>query len=117
MPSTLRELFEEQVDQYCSEDQNWVQFVRDHFQYLRNTAQEVTLDVYRHNTMKYRLEDFLEDQLKMYRSTAWIVLLINQMNSNVDFREMSSILIPDMRVIQYLRNTYNTVKANQENMV
>ena len=42
MPSTLRELFEEQVDQYCSEDQNWVQFVRDHFQYLRNTAQEVT---------------------------------------------------------------------------
>ena len=116
MPSTLREMFEEQVDQYSSEDQNWVQFVRDHFQYLRNTAQETALDVYRHNTMKYRLEDFLEDQLKMPRSTAWIVLLINQMNSNIDFRELSSILIPDMHVIQYLRNTYDTVKANQDNM-
>lgn len=117
MPSTLREIYEEQVDQYCSEDQNWVQFVRDHFHYLRNTAQEILLDVYRHNTMKYRLEDFLEDQLKMSKSTAWIVLMINQLNSNVDFRELNSILIPDMRVIDYLRTTYDTVVANQENMV
>lgn len=116
MPDTLRSMYEEQVDDYCSEDQNWVQFVRDHLLYLRSTAQEIQLDVYRHNTMRYRLEDFLEDQMKMMRSTAWIVLLINQMNSNVDFREMKSILIPDMRVIDWLRTTYDTVVSNQKNM-
>ena len=113
MAKLLKQIYEEQIDQYCSEDQNWVQFVRDHFLYIRNSAQTTSLDAYRHNTMKYRLEDFLVDQMNIPRSCAWIVLLINQLGTNVDFRELKSILIPDIRVIQWLVDRYTTVKAQQ----
>lgn len=115
MANTLKEMYEMQADQYCSEDQNWVQFVRDHFLYIRQTAQTIYLDVYRHNTMKYRLEDFLQDQLNMPKSCAWIVLMINQLGTNVDFRDLKSILVPDMRVIQWLTERYRTVSAQQNN--
>lgn len=115
MAKTLKQTYEQQIDQYCSEDQNWVQFIRDHFLYIRSTAQETNLDAYRHNTMKYRLEDFLVDQMNIPSSCAWIVLLINQLGTSVDFRELKSILIPDIRVIQRLADRYSTLKSQQNN--
>lgn len=114
--SELRNMYEQQIDQYSSEEQGWVQFVRDHYRYLRNTAQQVSLDAFRQHTMRYRLEDFIEDEFKMMRSTAWIVLMVNQLNSNVDFRNLEFLYIPDMTAIDYLRNRYDTVVANQENL-
>ncbi len=112
--ATLKETYENQITQYSSDDQHWVQYVRDHFHYIRNTAQETILEIYRHNTMKYRLEDFLDEQLHFPKSAAWIVLLINQLNTNADFVGLNSILVPDMGVIQTLHTTFRTVRSQQQ---
>ena len=113
---TLKETLECKITRYNNSDFGWVQYVRDNLWYIRGTAQRIDLDVYRHNTMKYRLGEFIVETFNMPRDVAWIVLYINQLESDVDFRDLESILIPDMKVIDNLCNMYRNLKAQESSI-
>lgn len=92
-------------------DEDWVHYVKDHYKLIVASGGWLSLDKFRHNTMKYRLEDFLKDE-SIDPSISWIILMINQLGSNVDFANLERLLIPDLKFIQHLREQYVSLRAN-----
>ena len=90
---------------YSNDDIDWVKFVQDHYQRLFDTCTEEELKPESHYWRYYRLEDYLREQ-GIDPNVSWIVLMINQMSSKLDFKEMESIRLPDMKVIRGLRQSY-----------
>ena len=88
-----------------SRDIDFVKYVHDHYKNIYESAKEVTLNVNEHYWEHYRLEDFLIS--KQYDpNMAWIVLYINQIPSNVSFKNIKTLLIPDPSVIQGLYSSF-----------
>lgn len=91
--------------EYSSRDIDFVKYVHDHYKNIYETAKEVSLDVNEHYWEHYRLEDFLASK-KCDPNIAWIVLYINQIPSNVSFKNIKTLLIPDANVIQGLYSSF-----------
>ena len=90
---------------YSSRDIDWVQYVHDHYKNIFATCQSETLNVNEHYWEYHRLEDYLKSK-SIDPNIAWIVLYINQLPSNVEFKEIRSLLIPDMSVLQGLYKSF-----------
>ncbi|MBR1988610.1 MAG: hypothetical protein IKA36_06220 [Clostridia bacterium] len=104
------------LSSYSNYDLAWVQFIRDHFYHIKKKSTVVELDPYRHNSMKYRLEDFLADN-NIPTEMAWIVLYINQLGSNVDFRDITVMILPDVSDIKHLRDVFDTVQSHKKRVI
>lgn len=91
-------------------DADWVHFVKDNYKLLVETGGWLSLDKFKHNSMKYRLEDFLREEF-IDPSIAWIILLINQLGSNIDFVNLDRLLVPDIKVLRRLREQYVSLRA------
>ena len=90
---------------YSSSDIDWVKYVHDHYKNIFETCKSETLNVNEHYWEYHRLEDYLRE--KNYDpNVAWIVFYINQIPSNVEFRELKSILLPDMGVLRGLYQSF-----------
>ena len=114
--SDLRTELKNSDAMYSSSDQEWVQFIRDHFRIIRSTATNVELDVYQHNSMQYRLSEWLDTELHYPYSVTWIVLLINQLKSEEEFRNLTTILIPEMGVITKLYREFKNLRSQRNNL-
>lgn len=90
---------------YSNDDIDLVKFMHDHYQEIFDTSEVVSLDKEDHYWKYYRLEDFLSER-HSDPNIAWIVLMINQMSSNIDFKELESIRIPNSRTLEALRKTF-----------
>ena len=111
--ASLRAMYASIASSYSSEDIEWVQFVRDHYYYLKKRCAKVELNPFRHNAQRYRLTDFcLENNLA--RGTEWIVLLVNQLGSEKDFSNLTVMLLPDMESIKELRMLFDSVQSNAD---
>jgi len=108
---SLDNKYKELITSYDCSDADWAQYVRDNLDTILASASWTELDPFTHNSMKYRLEDFLKDE-RLDPSIAWIVLIINQLGSNLDFIGLSRIKIPDIAVIRRLRSQYVSVRSN-----
>ena len=114
--ASLREELKHADSMYSNGDQKWVQYVRDHFWTIRSSASVIDLEAYQHNTMRYRLAEWLMDEFDMPYTSMWITLLINQLNSEEDFRNLQTILVPDMRVVDNLFSQFRNLNAQRNNM-
>lgn len=110
--ASLRAMYESIASSYSSEDIEWVQFVRDHYYYIKKYCSKVELNPFRHNAFKYRLTDFCVDN-NIPRGMEWIVLLVNQLGSEKDFANLAVMLLPDVEVIKNLRNKFDTIQSNR----
>lgn len=99
---------------YSPKNIDWVKYVQDHYKTIFATCRVDMLDINSHFWEHYRMEDYLRE--KGYDpNMAWIVFYINQLPSNVEFKDIKSLLLPDVKVLQGLYQSYMqnraTVKA------
>ena len=93
---------------YQNTSHAWVQYLQDHYRYLKSAAswQPVTdeqMEMYR-----YRLRDFLVEQAKYEASLLWYVLWLNQWQTEGDFEQVSGFWLPPVELIRDLRRLYLT---------
>lgn len=104
------------LSSYSNYDLEWVQFIRDHFYHIKQKSTVVELDPFRHNSMKYRLADFLADN-NIPTEMAWIVLFINQLGSDADFHDVTFMILPDVTDIKHLREVFDTVQSHKKRVI
>ncbi len=104
------------LSSYSNYDLEWVQFIRDHFYHIKKKSTIVELDPFRHNSMKYRLADFLADN-NIPTEMAWIVLFINQLGSDADFHDVTFMILPDVTDIKHLREVFDTVQSHKKRVI
>lgn len=90
---------------FSSKNIDFVKYVHDHYKNIYETATTVTLNTTNHYWEHYRLEDYLASK-QCDPNMAWIVLYINQIPSNVEFKDIKSLLIPNPSVIQGLYRSF-----------
>lgn len=110
MVTTLSERLKEKSAGLHNPEPEWVQFIKDHRRYIveHSTTWYINPDVM--GRYRYRLEEYLEfiKQPVPY----WLVIYINELQSNIDFTDMDYILIPDASYLDKLRKNYNTFISN-----
>lgn len=107
----LSEFLENKISKYSSKDIDWVKYVHDHYKTIFKNSRMEHIDINEHYWKFYRIEDFLRDK-KYDPDIAWIVLYINQLSGNIDFRNLESILLPDENTISGLYTSYMQAKAH-----
>ena len=108
---SLIDTYESRLSNYSSHDADWVHFIRDNLQTIMDSSVWYEVDPFKLNSKKYRLEDFLRDEDISY-DTAWIVLILNQLGSNMDFIGLKRIRIPSDTVLKQLRTQYTSLLSN-----
>ena len=101
MPESFSKTLTRISTKYNSSDIDWVKYVQDHYQIIFDSSEVVAINPFEHYWRHYRLEDYLHEQ-GYDPNIAWIVKMINQMPSNVDFKDLSDIRIPSSSTIDAL---------------
>lgn len=96
------------ASKYGSEDPEWVHFVRDHVDYIRNNSERKHYTTLELRPYKYRPVE-LYTSLGGKASATWIMLLINEIKSHDDFvATIEELYIPPHKVISSLRQQYES---------
>ena len=114
--ASLHAMYKSLLSSYSNYDLDWVQFVKDHYDHIKRKSTVVQLNPFRHNSLKYRLTDFLADN-NIPREMAWIVLFINQLGSENEFCELNVLMIPDTSDIAHLRDVFDTVQSHKKRVI
>ena len=112
----LHDRFASYFTKYSNDDYDWVHFVYDHFRRMRSKAIYISLNPYQMNVMHYRLNDFLAEY-NIPAEVDWIVLWLNQLQSEKDFKNLKWIFLPDMTDVQDLREENDTVTAHARSII
>ena len=112
----LHSLFSKYYTKFSNDNYEWVHFVRDHFKRLRLKAVFITINPYEMHALHYRLNDFLAEY-NVPVEADWIVLMLNQMQSEKDFDHLTWMYLPDMNDLQELREEFDTVDAHIRSVV
>ena len=112
----LHNLFAKYYTKFSNDNYEWVHFVRDHYNRLRSKAVYIALNPYQMNVMYYRLNDFLEEY-NVPCEADWIVLMLNQLQSEKDFKNLKWMFLPDMTDLQELRDEFDTVDAHARSII
>ena len=107
----LHNLFQRYYTKFSNDNYEWVHFLHDHFKRIRLKATYIEINPYQMHEMHYRLNDFLAEY-NIPQEADWIVLLINQLQSEKDFKNLTWIYLPDMTDIEELREEFDTVDAH-----
>lgn len=107
----LHNLFQRYYTKFSNDNYEWVHFLHDHFKRIRLKATYIEINSYQMHEMHYRLNDFLAEY-NIPQEADWIVLLINQLQSEKDFKNLTWIYLPDMTDIEELREEFDTVDAH-----
>ena len=112
----LHSLFKKHFTKYSNDNYDWVHYVHDHFKRLRLTAVYVELDPFKMNLIHYRLNDFLTE-CNIPKEADWIVLYLNQLNSEKDFKNLLWMFLPDMQDLENLRQEFDNVYAHARGII
>lgn len=113
---TLHSAYASILSSYSNHDIEWVQFIKDHFYHIKSRSTLVELNPFRHNSLKYRLADFLQEN-NIPIEMGWIVLYINQLGSDAEFCDLTYMFIPDVTDIQHLRNVFDTIQSHKKRVI
>ena len=94
-------------------EEGWVQFIKDHFAYIRDNSPSVTITLGAMHRYRYRPEDFMRE-FGYDPNLTWIMLLINEIKTRVDFEGLSEVKVPSLDLITTLRGQYDTYKVVTE---
>ena len=97
------------ADHYGPEDDNWVQFIKDHRQYIidrctRHKPTSLELAQYR-----YRSEAYFREKFNAALNAIWIFEYLNDLKDPSSFNEsITSLWVFDMEVIKKLRASFES---------
>lgn len=110
---SLADQIKRSITTYANVDADWVNYVKDHYKEIVNYHSTVEyLDQTRHYTYRYQIEEYLQE-MSLPKDIWWIVFYINQLNNNLDFKDLIKIRLPDCGYINTLRIQYDTVKSHR----
>lgn len=110
---SLIETLSERDDNGPSYNEKWVQFIEDRFIQIRDRSEKQDISLETMARYQYRPEDYLLS-LNKRPSLSWIMLLINQLPSRVDFFQLDSILIPSAEYIDEIKEVFDSIKDTVE---
>lgn len=108
---SLHTIYKQCYSKYSNDDYEWVHYVHDHYARLRAKAAFIEMNEYKMHELHYRLTDFLEEH-NVPKEVDWIVLYINQLASEKDFKSLTWMYLPDMTDLELMRDEFDTVKAH-----
>lgn len=91
---------------YNKSDEKWMLFVQDHKKLILENSNLINIPMTTMHKYTYRPEDYLRSQGYSPNLT-WIILHINNIESQLYFKELDFIYIPDEI---YMENLYKTFK-------
>lgn len=96
-----------------SDDQGrWRQFILDHLDYIAARSRTFDIQPEMMNLYRYDLARFLKDELNRHEDLGWIVQLLNGMDNDFAFVDVSLLIVPDDALILKLYTSYKTIQTN-----
>jgi len=96
------------ISNYSNTNKEWIQFIFDHYDLIKANSTLTSISDEDMYIYQYRLEDYLSS-ISVDKNIAWIVLFINQLGNNRDFKELKTLLIPNMN---YISKLYAQLQSN-----
>lgn len=96
---------------YDNTDPDWVQFIYDHYTYLMENSQEMTIDPMTMSKYEYCPYSFVRDNCGDLGLT-WIIMWINRLTQRT-FTNLKTIRIVVFSAIERLYETYSTNLATR----
>lgn len=90
-------------------DPGWRHFLKDFRDNLLKKCTVLEINSYSGRIFRYRLRDFLYES-KIPLDITWIIVWLNNMESETNFKNMNSLLIPNYTEIERIRNLYDASK-------
>lgn len=91
---------------YADGSDAWRLFIQDHKQLILENSVLVTISKSTIHTYKYRIEEYLKS-IGHPITLAWIVLYINNIKSNLEFKDLDSLYIPTESYIESLYQLFS----------
>jgi len=108
MSERLRSL----ISEWSDSDHEWELYVKDHRELIIENSSTIQITADNMRKYQFRLETFLYDKnLDIDYRMTWIVLWLNQLNSNLDFVDLSSLIVPNRSYILRLYEKYRAFKS------
>lgn len=112
---SLIEIINNNLNTKFSDDQgSWRQFILDHLDYIAQRSNSYMIDADLMYGYRYDLQRYLKENQRIHQDIAWIVLLLNNMGSDLEFDTPGEYVIPNDTLIQNLYYSYMTVKGRKE---
>lgn len=105
----LQDLLKRNLTKINDIDSKWRNFVKDFRNQILLTVTSIDLTSYHEMIFRYRLRDLLYEA-KLSEDIAWVVVWINDMRNESDFKNRDYILIPDYNLLTKIRNLYDGSK-------
>ena len=110
---SLTGLIASSITSEVGDDQaGWRQFVLDHIVYIRNLSKVTVISAEVMNQYRYNLKHYLKQVVRTHQDIGWIVQLLNELRSDMDFYIPGSFYIPQDNTIRDLYLTYATTRLN-----
>jgi len=106
--NSLSETLKSNLSSLEDTDPRWIQFIVDHRSVLLKESVKVNISPNMMNSMKYRPSDLLRE-LGIPPIMTWIVKLVNQIQLDSSWVDLSYLLIPNLTTINTLRSKYEQV--------
>jgi hypothetical protein len=116
MENPLLEYIEAQLQPYTEISDGWKTMLKDHRPQLLETAETIIITAYNQKIYQHTIEDFL--RYKGYPiSASWIVLWLNDLPSNMEFKNVPRLLLPDTKYLNTLYQTYLSIQKQKQSKV
>ena len=104
--ATLQDLLKRNLTKINDTSFSWRNFVKDFRNTILSTASVIELTPYYEIIFRYRLRDLLYEA-KLPEDIAWIVIWMNNLKTEADFKYQERILIPDYNELLRIRNLFD----------
>ena len=113
LKTLLTNVKESYGEPFWPEEEGWRQYIKDHFKEIKEKSTTIAVDPNEARKYCYSVEAYLKN-LGYPRSISWIVMMINQLESNLHFdSDIQSILVPDTDQLRQYRLQYSTNRVQQ----
>lgn len=106
----IQDLLKRNLTKINDIDSKWRNFVKDFRNQLLLSVSVIDLTPYHELIFRYRLRDLLYEA-KLSEDIAWIVVWINDMKNESDFKDKTRLLIPEYNLLTRIRNLYDGSKT------
>ena len=110
----LIDIIQSGMSRFSDSDPNWRQFVLDHKGVILQNAEVVNIIGDVMHLVNYSIRNFLQQpQLRRDPGIDWIVRLINNLKSDIDFVDVRLLYVPQINYLTTLYQLYQTTTALQ----
>lgn len=112
--NNIKALKNKNNDNFYPNDNSWVQYVKDHRSEILSSATYTEIDPNVSHECRYSINSYLTE-INVPVSIGWIVLWINQLDSDMRFDgTISNLYMPSIDTISKLQREYITVSKMQQ---